>query len=192
VRYLELIFVLVFVFIGLINVIIRIAASKRRKQKEAGSARVLPEKKKTVEADDHHPPISKKRAAVWSPPGISSEQSAASPGISSEQSAVSPGISPGQRPEPSSIYTLKPPVREPEKEPEEEPVKESEKDLSAGRIPGRSDKYVKSADASTPGSGQLRTVEMRYQESAWDIINRLPPLKKAVVMSEILGPPKGQ
>ena len=49
-RYLQLIFVFIFVFIGLLNVIFRVTASKRKKLKQAGTPGNLPPKMKRVEA----------------------------------------------------------------------------------------------------------------------------------------------
>jgi hypothetical protein len=183
-RYMELLFVLVFVLIGLLNVIFRIAASKRRKQAGPGGASG-PERRPSQKTRAYEPEtgLSEKTRAYEPEP----RKAAVFEEVSADRPSV--GVSPGgtQAPEtgtPSTLSHAGPHVIM--------PVKQAEQGSHSAWYPDMSGRAVKSAHAPTVMSGRVGFGGKVYKESAWDKINRLSPLKRAVVMSEILGPPKGQ
>ena len=57
--------------------------------------------------------------------------------------------------------------------------------------PGIAERFSSLNVVSAHGPDMDRTDIKRDKITAWEKINKLPMLKRAVVMSEVLGPPKG-
>lgn len=184
-RYLQLIFVFIFVFIGLLNVIFRVAASKRKKREQAGTSGNLPPKMKKVgtlipgEAREYEdekinaePADGFTEAAVRGrdEAGLTSEADIEKPVLTGDTAAGSSRMPvTGQKPVSSLLKT----------------------DTSPGYERFASGMTERFGGLTAHGSNMSGTDIKRDHITSWEKINKLSMLKRAVVMSEILGPPKG-
>ncbi len=187
-RYLQLIFVFIFVFIGLLNVIFRVAASKRKKREQAGTSGNLPPKMKKVgtlipggvreyseykdEKINAEPADGFTGAAVRGRDvaGLTTEAGIEKPVLTGDTVAGSSRTPvTGQKPVSSLLKT----------------------DTSPGYERFASGITERFGGPTAHGSNMSGTHRKRDHITAWEKINKLSMLKRAVVMSEILGPPKG-
>ena len=189
-RYLQLIFVFVFIFIGLVNVIYRVAASNKAKRATADNSGKLSLKMKKVEtllpgeAREYkdqkinvEPEAGFTEEDVPEPDtsGLTAEAYMENPVLSDDAVAGISRISGvGRTPEHVMLKTDTSPVFERSIQPGE--ITEGPGALKA---------------ALTSGSNNSGMDIKRDQISAWEKIDNLSILKKAIVLSEILGPPKG-
>jgi len=192
-RYLQLIFVFVFVFIGLINVIFRIVASNRKKRGQSVAFGNLTSKKKKdkallpgetreyseykVEKIDAEPADGITGAAV---PGL--DTAGLILGSDAEKPVLTRDTAAGGPERPMTGQTQISSSLETETLP------------GYKRSPG-SPEITERIDRLSTVSAQQPTISVKDQRqdkiTAWERINKLSILKRAVVLSEILGPPKG-
>lgn len=159
-RFGELIFVFIAISIGLISVIARAIASKRKGKDEGAAPQERPSQKKAVETL----PLTEFQGdenalrSVYRGESLYEEKTEDLAGI--ERSPVSKEMAV------SDNADLK-----------------DDKELAERPSPGKLQVYVQ----NSLGISQ----EGRVYISAWEKINQLSPMKRAIVLSEILGKPKG-
>ncbi len=170
VRFVELIFILIFVGIGLINVIARLIISSAKKKKQA---------------------LSSKTQEVYSavPPGEAVEQHASAGGgeIPEDEALTrfeAVNVYEERRKKIQEVIIREEEPREEEKEPESASYMNKSERVTQRPFVRRM-KALTGEDKPVPVTQEVKT------PSGWQKIDRLPPLQKAVILSEILGKPKG-
>ena len=169
-RFVELIFILIFVGVGLINVIARLIMSRAKKKKQALSTKAQAESSAVTEGEaaEHHAAVSE--------------------GEIQEVEAVTR----------SAVVNV---YEERRKNIQEVIISEEESREEKEELESAS--YMNSGDRATQGpimkrikatAGVEKPLPVAQEvkaSSGWQKIDSLPPLQRAVILSEILGKPKG-
>jgi len=197
-RFGELIFILIFVFIGLINVIARVIASKTRKKKEAAGVQEKPSPKRateTLEISEIQEKEERARRGYGEVKGQLKglvEKVAKSQGITvTKETEASREKERYEAPSPETLLAKE--SNRPEYSSDISSISEVKHSrLESSTLP-KLKPGIKSRLTSDAGFGVQQEIPQkdRSQMSAWKKINKLSYLKKAVVLSEILGKPKG-
>lgn len=201
-RFGEFIYLFIFGSIGLISVIARVIASKRKKKDEGAAPRERPSQKKAVETlpltefqgdenalrsvyrgESLHEEKTEDLACVERSP-VSKEMAVSDNADLKDDEELAERPSPGKlteklyQPEYSSGITPIQGLQLSRLEPAVHPI-------------SRTDDVSNSADSAVRQNFQGISQEGRVYISAWETINQLSPMKRAIVLSEILGKPKG-
>lgn len=170
-RFGELIFLLIFVGVGLINLIARLIMSNARKKKQALSAK--------TQAPS---PGAKETKAVEQPAGRGASDAGEVEIVSRTESLRI--LEEGRRKIQEAIFR--------EKESREEVSVEEGSIMDMSAMNREIQKpIVREKTALTYRASPAPPTQKGKTTSGWQKINRLPPLKRAVILSEILGKPKG-
>jgi len=197
-RFGELIFILIFIFIGLINVIARVIASKTRKKKEAAGVQEKPSPKGATEtlalSAIQEKEERARRGYVEEKEQLKGlvEKVAKSQGITgTKEIEASREKERYEAPTPETLLAKE--SNRPEYSSDISTISEVKRSrLESSTLPTMKP-GIKSRLTSDVGFGVKREIPQkdRSQMSAWKKVNKLSYLKKAVVLSEILGKPKG-
>ncbi len=197
-RFGELIFILIFVFIGLINVIARVIASKTRKKKEAAGVQKKPSPKRATETLALSE-IQEKEERARRRYGGGKEQLkglvkkvAKSQGITlTKETEASREKERYEAPTPETLVAKE--SNRPEYSSDISSISEVKRSrLESLTLPKLKPKITRRLTSNIGFGVQQEILQKeRSQMSAWKKINKLSYLKKAVVLSEILGKPKG-
>jgi len=191
-RYLQLIFVFVFVFIGLLNVIFRVAASKRKNREQALASGNLPSNKTKDNAllpsetreysENKVEKINTEPEDGFTETAVSEHDTAGLiPGSDAEKTVLTRDVAAGRSMGP---VTGKPPVSS---------LLETEASPGPKRSeqPAEATWKIGSSTADSVNRPNISVTDQRPGKiTAWERSNKLSVLKRAVVLSEVLGPPK--
>ncbi len=169
-RFGELIFLLIFVGVGLINVIARIIVSNARKRKQTLSAKNQASSQGVKEAEAVEQPAVRRVIDTGEVETVSRFESMRI-------------LEEGRKKIQEEIFH--------EKEPREEVSVEDRSLMDMGAMNREIQKpIVREKTAPTHRASPAPSTQQGKTTSGWQKINRLPPLKRAVILSEILGKPK--